>query len=217
MHAQLEAHFRTPLAFCANEFGYDKLDELKSYIFELAEKQTKNIDSEVAASLKHNLMESNFKLFNDERFSELKDYITQRLITVVKQVNDINDDNLSTHSLELVCDIVDSWYHVTEFGGYHETHAHGNCSWCGIIYIDTGLPSGDYSSGVNSFINPLKSTYIDAGNLFLDQDSRMTVNPEKGLMVLFPSYLDHNASPYYGDSKRVAIAFNAKFSLIKKV
>ena len=37
------------------------------------------------------------------------------------------------------------------------------------------------------------------------------VIPENNKLVLFPGFLFHSASPYYGKSERVCIAFNINF------
>ena len=58
----------------------------------------------------------------------------------------------------------ESWYHVTTTNGMHEPHIHPRCSWCGVYYIK----SGNHDSGETVFENPIKSTYIDRGNLFLN-------------------------------------------------
>ena len=70
----------------------------------------------------------------------------------------------------------------------HEPHIHPRCSWCGVYYLKSGNDDSD-----TVFENPVKSTYIDRGNLFLNNMSMHTVRirPKDGLLVLFPSYLSH--------------------------
>ena len=99
----------------------------------------------------------------------------------------------------------DSWYHVTKTNGMHEPHIHPSCSWCGIYY----LKAGNDDSGHTVFENPTKSTYIDRGNLFLNNMSTIRIKPQDGLLVLFPSYLSHYQALYKGTEDRIEVAFNA--------
>jgi hypothetical protein len=56
----------------------------------------------------------------------------------------------------------------------------------------------------------------NAGKLMLDDPrgplppftSRYTVEPEEGLMVLFPSWLTHQVTPTLGNDARVSWSFN---------
>lgn len=103
----------------------------------------------------------------------------------------------------------ESWFHVTKDGGAHDFHAHPNCSWSGIYYVQKAdsflLPDG--RNGVNRFYSPLNLNYRDAGtDYFYDT---FDVVPEDGKLVIFPSYLGHSAIPYHGKQERVVIAFNA--------
>ena len=99
----------------------------------------------------------------------------------------------------------ESWYHVTTTNGMHEPHIHPRCSWCGVYYIK----SGNHDSGETVFENPIKSTYIDRGNLFLDHMHTLRIKPQDGLLVIFPSYLSHYQALYKGTEDRIVVAFNA--------
>ena len=79
----------------------------------------------------------------------------------------------------------ESWYHVTKTNGMHESHIHPGCSWCGIYY----LQSGDGDSGHTVFENPTRSTYVDRGNLYLNNISTIRVKAEDGKLIFFPSFL----------------------------
>ena len=99
----------------------------------------------------------------------------------------------------------ESWYHITKTNGMHEPHIHPSCSWCGIYYVQ----SGDNDSGHTVFENPARSTYVDRGNLYLNNMSTVRVKPRDGMLVLFPSYLSHYQALYTGTQDRVVIAFNS--------
>ena len=50
--------------------------------------------------------------------------------------------------------------------------------------------------------------HIDLGNAYL-QRPQHDVQAEEGLLVVFPSYLEHKALPYEGERDRIVISFNA--------
>ena len=95
--------------------------------------------------------------------------------------------------------------HITKTNGMHEPHIHPGCSWCGIYYIQ----SGDNDSGHTVFENPIKSTYIDHGNLFLNNMNIVRIKPEDGMLVVFPSCLNHYQALYEGVEDRIVVAFNS--------
>ena len=49
---------------------------------------------------------------------------------------------------------------------------------------------------------------MDFGNAYL-QAAHLDVAPVPGQLVIFPSWLAHQAMPYQGSSDRVIISFNA--------
>ena len=50
------------------------------------------------------------------------------------------------------------------------------------------IASVTIGSGETVFENPVKSTYIDRGNLYLNNMSQYRVKPQDGLLVIFPSF-----------------------------
>ena len=108
--------------------------------------------------------------------------------------------------------LVFSIYHITKTNGMHEPHIHPRCSWCGIYYIK----SGNDDSGHTVFENPTRSTYVDRGNLYLNNISTVRIKPKDGMLVLFPSYLSHYQAMYKGTEDRIVIAFNASVRQIRR-
>jgi uncharacterized protein (TIGR02466 family) len=109
-------------------------------------------------------------------------------------------------------EVVESWYHITQNGGYHDTHSHPNCSWCGIYHLQEGESSIEGRNGVNRFYDPRHGAdhYQDAGTAYLSADGMMDFSPLAGQIIIFPSYLKHAAMPYFGESDRVVLAFNCQ-------
>ena len=78
----------------------------------------------------------------------------------------------------------------------------------GVYYVDAGdPPEGDKPSGSFTFLTP---NLAEANTFFTKVVPQSTsIRPTSGLMLLFPSYLQHFVHPYDGDRPRVSISFNA--------
>ena len=193
MEQGVNAIFQTPVAHYENT----ELSEVLSAV--ILSRETKGIESDVAVNIKHNLVESKFDfLYGNARIVEdAKKWIDE---CITKTVNTIQMEKI-----EYDIKYNESWYHITKTNGMHEPHIHPCCSWCGVYY----LKSGNDDSGHTVFENPVKPTYIDRGNLFLNNMSTIRIKPKDGMLFLFPSYLSHYQALYKGTEDRIVIAFNA--------
>ena len=189
----VHATFQIPMAYYENK---ELNNTLCAYILS---KEVEGIESNVAPNIKHNLVESKFNFLNGDAMivKDTKNWIDG----CIKQT--IN--TIQMESVDYNITYKESWYHVTKTNGMHESHIHPGCSWCGIYY----LQSGDLGSGETVFENPVKSTYIDRGNLYLNNMSQYRVKPQDGLLVIFPSFLSHYQAMYKGTKDRIVVAFNA--------
>ncbi len=113
------------------------------------------------------------------------------------------------------------WFQVSNGYGFHETHVHGNCSWSGVYYVQSGQSSrkagetGDNGmpNGITRFYGPhmeyQAGGHGDLGNLYL-QSSTWDSFPEDGKLVIFPAHLKHMVFPYNGDDDRIIVSFHAQ-------
>lgn len=90
----------------------------------------------------------------------------------------------------LVPFVLKAWAIVNRAGSHHKRHIHGSEPlWSGIYYVDPGgAPS--------------------ARTLFELNDETIYVEPEPGLMVLFPPMTWHSVEPHRGPGSRITIAFD---------
>jgi len=185
-------------------------ENLKAIILREAALQDTPIQSEVAVAAKHGLKESplNFLELDDEPVQQLKAFIEQAVLYAAFEAN----ADYWPEDVEYQTRIVESWYHVTEEGGYHDVHSHPNCSWCGIYCVDQGDVELSTQNGVNRFYDPRSNAghYQDVGTQYLNQEGFWDIAPQNGGLTLFPSYLKHSALPYRGDKSRIVIAFNCQ-------
>jgi uncharacterized protein (TIGR02466 family) len=200
--------WQTPMYFADYPLHDKTQQSLLAFISDCVEQQSEPIDSAVAVAAKQNLHESRLD-FLQQKNRELEQLSGFFRDLVEMAAFDCNGDFLP-EDVALNIDITESWYHVTENGGYHDVHSHPNCSWCGIYYLDAGDSTN--GNGVNRFYEPRYHAdhYLDAGNLYLQQEGFWDVVPQSGQVVIFPSYLKHSALPYFSNNKRVVIAFNCQ-------
>jgi hypothetical protein len=111
------------------------------------------------------------------------------------------------------------WFQTSRAGAFHDVHTHGNCSWSGVycVQVDDAAvrcahPVYGASNGVTRLYGPpfatLGGAHVDMGNAYL-QPPHVDVSPVPGQLLLFPSWLAHQALPYDGESERVIVSFNA--------
>ena len=193
MEQGVRATFQIPMAHYENK---SLTDDLSKHILS---KETKGIESGIAPKLKHNLVasKSDFLYGNAMIVKDTKQWIDGCIKKTINTIQMEDVDYDITYN--------ESWYHVTTTNGMHEPHIHPRCSWCGVYYVK----SGNHDSGDTVFENPVKSTYIDRGNLFLDHMHNLRIKPQDGLLVIFPSYLSHYQAIYKGTEDRIVVAFNA--------
>ncbi|OUR69193.1 hypothetical protein A9Q77_08660 [Marinomonas sp. 42_23_T18] len=199
----------TPL-FIAQQADHAFLkDALVNYIYQCKADQSEQIDSLVAPIAKHKLFESqlNFLDAQTPEVMELKRIFEELLAEVAFEVN----KHVWPEEVDVEANIIESWYHITENGGYHDAHSHPNCSWCGIYYLDPGESTLGDRNGVNRFYDPRVNAehYSDAGTAYLSGQGVWDFEPKEGQIIFFPSYLKHAALTYFGQKDRIVIAFNA--------
>lgn len=184
-----------------------------SYLQGLQERQQRPVASGVAERMKSatGLSEGGFDLLREpnEDLAALAAFLTGSVAGAAAVANDCREE-----AGDLAVTIVDSWYHITNAGGFHDAHFHHGCSWCGIYYLRVGDASGRARGGApnggSRFYCPLTcgGQYRDFGNRYLGGTLDMPI--EDGLLVIFPSFLLHSGLPYQGAQDRIVIAFNAR-------
>lgn len=189
--------------------------QLIQHLYELQACQKTAIASGVAVGAKsrRGLYESTFDLLESPHPSlvALRAFIVDTVQQAVCRVN-----QAQVEPQRIVVEIVDSWFHITNHGGFHDAHFHGGCSWCGIYYVQVGDagPGGGLGApnGGSRFYSPLVrgGSYGDYGNRYLDQAYCVDAPVRDGLLLLFPSYLWHSGLPYAGTLDRIVIAFNTR-------
>ena len=111
-----------------------------------------------------------------------------------------------------------TWFHITRSTGYFVAHNHALASWSAVYCVKDGSdPAGgprggllrlfDTRTGADAFLDPanhrLRQPFV-VGDLDLQLQA--------GQLVVFPSYLFHEVTPYYGSDTRITVASNCWFT-----
>ncbi len=101
-----------------------------------------------------------------------------------------------------------AWANVSRTGHFHRLHSHANSSWSGVYYVATG--ERDHSRAENGLIE-LVDPRLGVEMVPIPGDpfgEKLRFDPEVGMMLVFPSWLQHFADPFFGAGARISIAFN---------
>jgi hypothetical protein len=153
------------------------------------------------------------------RLPEWQGFIRFIIDSVQNTVAHANAGVWPSGRLQLRLQITGMWFQVSNHGAFHDVHNHGNCSWSGVYYVQLDPveqrrrhPVYGVCNGATRFYGPylgrLGGAYADLGNAYL-QRPHCDVIPEEGMLVVFPSFLEHKALPYEGERDRVSVSFNA--------
>jgi uncharacterized protein (TIGR02466 family) len=82
------------------------------------------------------------------------------------------------------------WAAVNRRGHYNTTHVHPMATWSGTYYVDVGDEPADAPGAVLEFSHPVTAAAMTFFPGVLP--SARIVRPESGMVILFPSYLQHS-------------------------
>jgi hypothetical protein len=158
-------------------------------------------------------------LLHRVKLPEWQDFVGFVVSSLGETVKEANRDAWAGQSFDLQVAIEGMWFQFSRDGAFHDVHTHGNCSWSGvyIVQIDEATrraahPVYGAANGVTRLYGPpftvLGGAFIDIANAYL-QPPHQDIEPVVGQLLLFPSWLPHQAMPYSGDMDRIIISFNA--------
>jgi uncharacterized protein (TIGR02466 family) len=106
------------------------------------------------------------------------------------------------------------WSIINPPGGSNMSHVHPGCVWSGVYYLQAPEKSGNIS-----FIDPRTPNvmqdvrYDEKQPRKVENKTKISIMPEAGKIVIFPSWLYHGVAPNMSDktgidAERVIISFN---------
>jgi uncharacterized protein (TIGR02466 family) len=108
---------------------------------------------------------------------------------------------------------VQAWAMVMRHGHHALVHDHAEAHFSAVYYVDAG--DADLAlhpdSGKLGFVDPRRGAIPIPGiDLY---PSQFAVEPQSGLMVVFPGWLQHFVQPYRGGRPRVSVSCNVRLEL----
>ncbi|HUN70832.1 MAG TPA: TIGR02466 family protein [Steroidobacteraceae bacterium] len=98
-----------------------------------------------------------------------------------------------------------SWVNLHDRGGFNFLHMHEASLLSGSFYLD--VPAG---SGALCFRDPRAGVlHGSVKGSVPNGHADVRLQPSTGLLVLFPSWMEHYVEPHESDAPRICIAFNA--------
>ncbi len=148
-----------------------------------------------------------------------QDFVAFLVHSLGETAKEANREAWAGQPMELNVGIEGMWFQCSRDGAFHDVHTHGNCSWSAvyIVQIDEAArrvthPVYGAANGVTRLYGPpfsaLGGAFVDVGNAYLQPPS-IDIEPVPGQLLLFPSWLAHQALPYDGEAERIIISFNA--------
>lgn len=106
----------------------------------------------------------------------------------------------------------DCWVNIAEQGSFQEQHTHINPHntpnlFSGILYI-----TAPKNSGVTKFFNPIIQNQYAPDNS--TNPFSFDITPHEGLMVLFPSWLEHSVLIHTEPETRISISWNISYKFL---
>ena len=191
--------FSTPV-WASKIEGYENINlDLKNYIADLRNNDPVGINK------------SNSKGWHSQNFN-LKDRAVSAFINLISNninmaINDMGWDlNIQTVK------IPNMWSIINKKDSFNQRHHHGNSTLSAAYYVSAPENCGDIV-----FYDPRPAPiyyHPIAKNPNKLNAMVNSITPSEGLLVLFPSYLDHSVNPSKSDAERIVISFNV--SIISK-
>ncbi len=173
--------------------------QILSYILDLQKKDSTG------------LKKSNFNGWHSHDFNlnedAPKDFTQSIKLNINQALKDMNWD-LEKQEVK----ITSMWAIINEHGAFNQRHHHGNSDLSAAYYVTAKENCGDIV-----FYDPrpapvYRHPIAKSPNIL--NASVNSVQPEEGLLVLFPSYLEHSVNPNNSSSKRIVISFNLSLEKI---
>lgn len=101
-----------------------------------------------------------------------------------------------------------SWFSINRQYGFHEAHNHVPDIWSGVYYLQATEQDATISFVNKSIVDtgwPYKAKKLSQTDFV---SSQVTCPVKTGMLIIFPSYLEHKVNQQLTDSERFNIAFN---------
>ena len=154
---------------------------------------------------KDGIIKSNIKGWHSKDFNlndkEALSFVKLITPSIEKVINDMNWD-----TAKQVAKITSMWAIINKGGASNARHHHGNSSISAAYYVRAPKNCGEIV-----FYDPRPAPVYSHPFAIAPNSLNAMVNsvtPSEGVLVLFPSYLDHSVNPNLSNDERIVISFN---------
>ena len=185
--------FSTPIWSSKIDSYKDVNEEMYNYILNLREQNPEGIKK------------SNFNGWHSKDF-DLNDKTPKKFIIAVSSKINTAFNDMDWDIEKQIIKIKSIWAIINEKGASNERHHHGNSALSAAYYVRAPKDCGDIV-----FYDPRPAPVFSHPIAKKTNILNATVNsitPDEGLLVLFPSYLDHSVKPNLSSDQRIVISFN---------
>lgn len=121
--------------------------------------------------------------------------------------------------------VPEMWANISTRGNANQYHFHPGSYWSAVAYVDDGYEGSDDRDlgGELQLLDPrMPMVRMTAPDLRLRdeegeaQQNEVTIRPVSGMIVMFPSWLQHAVRPFYGSGTRISVAINLIAALRKR-
>ena len=185
--------FSTPIWSTKIDNYRDVNEEMYNYILNLREQNPEGVKK------------SNFNGWHSKDF-DLNDEVPKKFINAVSSNINTTFNDMDWDIEKQIIKIKSIWAIINEKGASNERHHHGNSALSAAYYVRAPKDCGDIV-----FYDPRPAPVFSHPIAKKPNILNATVNsitPDEGLLVLFPSYLDHSVKPNLSSNQRIVISFN---------
>jgi len=161
------------------------------------------------------MFESRFNLFRwtESCVQELRAFVLGCVIRTVAEVSSVPPAELARLQMHN-----HTWFHITRYAGSFVAHYHPLASWSAVYCVRAGERLADRpDSGILRFLDTRQAAdaYLDGANRGLKPPfalSSRDVRLDEGQVIVFPSFVFHEVTPFYGRDTRITVASNCWFT-----
>jgi uncharacterized protein (TIGR02466 family) len=158
--------------------------------------------------------ESRFNLFRwtEPCVLELRNFMLNAVAQMVITSTSLKAQDISKLSFQN-----HTWFHISRYAGSFVAHNHPLASWSAVYCVRAGENVPQHpDSGLLRFLDVRQgaNAYLDPANATLQRPyalAPLELKLEAGQLVIFPSYVFHEVTPFYGSDTRITVATNCWF------
>ena len=208
---ELSAAFAVPIGH-AKLASCDRLNRELALLF-LARETPEYRNPTPSHNPQAEMFESRVDLFTwtDSCIQELRTFMLESVFRVAMAASETAPEEFSRLRLNN-----HTWFHITRHTGYFVAHNHALASWSAVYCVKDGTHEAarggllrlfDTRTGADAFLDPANQR-LRRPFVVSDLDLQL----QAGQLVVFPSYLFHEVTPYYGSDTRITVASNCWFT-----